>query len=91
MNKKMKEKYIPTRKCISCQLKTEKNKLIRIAKTDDGFISDPQNIIKGRGAYVCKNDKCISELEKRNAVARAFKQKVTLEQYKKLTEELKNL
>ena len=84
----MKEKYIPTRKCICCQNRASKYELIRIIKTDDSFAVDANNSLSGRGAYVCRKNECISVLEKRSAVARAFKTKVSTQQYEKLTEEL---
>ena len=87
----MEIKYIPTRKCISCQKKGSKYELIRIVKTSDGFSPDPKNILEGRGAYVCKNDECILNLEKKSALARAFKRKVLHEEYEKLTQEIKKI
>jgi len=87
----MENKYIPMRKCICCQTRFPKNELMRIAKTDSGYAPDPKSKLTGRGAYICKKDECIFALEKKNALSRAFKEKVSKESYEKLTEELKNI
>lgn len=87
----MKEKYVPERKCISCRKIAAKTEFFRIVKTKDGIFADKENRLEGRGAYICKNETCISDMENKNAVARTFKMKVTPQQYKNLTEELKNI
>ena len=87
----MKNKYIPTRKCVCCQQKGSKYELIRIVETADGFSPDFKNILPGRGAYICKKDECILNMEKRNVLSRAFKKKVSHEEYEKLTEEIKKI
>ena len=87
----MEKKYIPTRKCICCQQKNSKYELIRIVKTADGFSPDIKNLFSGRGAYICKKDECILNMEKRNVLSRAFKKRVSHEEYEKLTEEIKKI
>ena len=87
----MENKYIPTRKCICCQKKDSKYELIRIVETPDGYSPDPKGLLFGRGAYICKKDECILNLEKKNALARAFRKKVLHEEYEKLTEEIKKI
>lgn len=87
----MKNAYVPIRKCICCQKKLPKSELVRIVKKGEDFFSDRPGTMNGRGAYVCRSSECISVLEKRNAVARAFRTKVTGTQYQTLTEELINL
>ena len=56
----MKQRKIPQRKCIVCGENKDKNDLIRIVKNkEEGIILDPTGKKNGRGAYICKEEKCI--------------------------------
>lgn len=69
-----------------------KNELIRIVKTPDNNIGiDPTGKKSGRGAYVCKNDKCIEASMKENQLSKALDINVTKEIVSKIKEELSNL
>ncbi|MDU1598552.1 RNase P modulator RnpM [Peptostreptococcus anaerobius] len=85
----MKEKKIPQRKCIACQERDNKKKLIRIVKNKDNEIFlDPSGRANGRGAYVCANHECLSKAIKSKALNRAFKMDVEDEVYRHLLDEL---
>ena len=85
----MKEKKIPQRKCIACQERDKKKKLIRIVKNKDNEIFlDPSGRANGRGAYVCATHECLSKAIKSKALNRAFKMDVEDDVYKHLLDEL---
>lgn len=85
----MKEKKIPQRKCIACQERDNKKKLIRIVKNKDNEIFlDPSGRANGRGAYVCATYECLSKAIKSKALNRAFKMDVEDDVYKHLLDEL---
>lgn len=88
----MKRKKMPMRMCIGCREMKPKNELIRIVKTPDNNIGiDPTGKKSGRGAYVCKNDKCIEASMKENQLSKALDINVTKEIVSKIKEELSNL
>ncbi|GAQ26213.1 MULTISPECIES: YlxR family protein [Tepidanaerobacter] len=88
----MKRKKIPMRMCIGCREMKPKNELIRIVKTPDNNVEiDPTGKKSGRGAYVCKNDKCIEASMKENQLSKALDINVTKEIVSKIKEELSNL
>ena len=85
----MKEKKIPQRKCIACQERDNKKKLIRIVKNKDNEIFlDPSGRANGRGSYVCATHECLSKAIKSKALNRAFKMDVEDDVYKHLLDEL---
>lgn len=45
------------RTCVSCRQKMPKTDLVRFVFKDD-VCEDERQIKHGRGAYVCKNEKC---------------------------------
>ena len=78
------EKRIPSRMCVSCRERKEKSQLIKVVRTENGFVVTSDSKIFGRGAYVCKNEKCISLAVKKRAFDRSFKQKLPDEVYAEL-------
>lgn len=88
----MKTKKIPMRMCIGCQNMVPKRELIRIVKSKDkGIIMDPTGKQPGRGAYLCKSQKCFEIIIKGNRINRVFKEQVdeiTVDKLKKYLEEL---
>lgn len=57
---------MPFRTCIGCLEKRPQGDLIRLGE--------------GRGAYLCANRECFEKAMKRKAFARAFRNRVTLEE-----------
>lgn len=72
---------IVKRMCAVCREKKPREKLVRVTKTVDGFSLDLENKIQGRGAYICKEDKCIISARKKNAFERSFSAKINAEIY----------
>lgn len=64
----------PLRMCIACKEMKNKRDLLRIVKDKDGKIFvDLTGKANGRGAYVCKDIKCLEKLKKQKSLNRVFK------------------
>lgn len=50
-----------------------KKELIRIVKNGGEVALDMYNKLGGRGAYICRNEECISTAKKRRALSKHFK------------------
>ncbi len=69
----MKPKKIPLRMCVGCMQMRPKAELIRIVKETSGDISlDPSGKKNGRGAYICKNEKCLENAIRTKKLQRTF-------------------
>lgn len=50
------QQRVPTRTCVVCKERRQKNDLIRIVRTPEGqVVFDRTGRLNGRGAYVCRN------------------------------------
>ena len=77
MNKK-----VPLRMCVVCREMKPKNECIRVVRTtDDNYVIDETGKMNGRGAYVCKNTKCLDKCLKTKALNKAFKHSISDEVY----------
>lgn len=60
-----KVKKIPQRKCIGCGERFDKNELWRVVRSPEGAVSlDKTGKAAGRGAYICKQVKCLQKARK---------------------------
>ena len=83
------EKKIPMRKCLGCDEMNGKEGLIRIVRSKDGEISaDPTGKRSGRGAYICRDIKCLEKARKKKAFERAFGCAVPEEVYAAVAKQL---
>lgn len=64
---------MPTRTCVACRKKQEKNNLIRITQIDNTLKIDQNKAYPNRAIYVCKDEKCISLLFKNKGIERFLK------------------
>lgn len=48
----------PTRTCVACGTKKPKSELVRFVTEEGVCEEDERQIRQGRGAYVCKEEKC---------------------------------
>ena len=71
------EKKLPMRRCIGCMQSRPKEELIRILPT-------------GRGAYICKDEKCLNKALKKNAVFRNLGVELTEKQIADLKDRISN-
>ena len=81
--------HIPVRTCIGCGTRKSKYELIRLVLAGaEGVIVDYQQRRPGRGAYLCFKSECLLEMKKRRGLDRAFRLKVSPENYAKIETEL---
>ena len=76
------------RKCIGCNTSKEKNELYRIAYYEGRLTLDLKGNANGRGLYICKNDECIRNAEKRRALNRGFRTNLPADQVERIFKEL---
>ena len=77
MNKK-----VPLRMCVVCREMKPKNECVRVVRTtDDNYVIDEIGKMNGRGAYVCKDSKCLDKCLKTKALNKAFKHNISDEVY----------
>ena len=63
----------PTRSCIVCRTAREKRDLLRIVRSPEGHILyDAGGRANGRGAYLCRDETCISTAFGRGVLARSL-------------------
>ncbi|MEE0838986.1 MAG: YlxR family protein [Acutalibacteraceae bacterium] len=66
-------KKIPMRQCTGCGERKPKNELIRIVRTpEEKIILDFSGKQNGRGAYICKNESCLTLAVKKKRIDNAF-------------------
>ena len=71
--------HIPIRTCICCGAKRNKRELIRFVLDPDGMVGrDDRGKGQGRGAYICRNEACLSVLKTGKGLNRAFRRKVSM-------------
>lgn len=75
----------PQRTCMGCNLKKDKKDLIRIVKNKENEINvDKTGKLQGRGAYICKDEKCLEKAKKTKRLDRVLEMKIPDEIYEKL-------
>ena len=84
-------KKIPLRQCVGCGEMRSKKELIRVLKTEEGFILDFTGKKNGRGAYICRNAECLKAAKKSKGLDRSFKMAVSDDVYDSLTKEIETL
>ncbi len=74
-----------TRTCISCRKKDNKRNLLRIVKTRKlEVVIDKEQNLEGRGAYICKDEKCLNKLIKDKKLSKALKTSISNKEYDEL-------
>lgn len=73
--------------CITCKASKPKQELIRIVKTDTGFVIDRKGKMNGRGSYICNSDDCMNKLVKNKVLNKVFKTNVSIDMYEELKEQ----
>lgn len=82
-------KIIPKRMCVACREMKEKPQLFRLIKTQGGSVEiDEKGKAGGRGAYVCKDQKCVEKCVKQKSLNRAFKCEVEGDVIEKLRQKI---
>ncbi|WP_026525017.1 MULTISPECIES: RNase P modulator RnpM [unclassified Butyrivibrio] len=79
----------PMRRCVGCGESREKKELIRIIRDTDGNIRlDLTGRANGRGAYICRDEKCLEMAIKKKGLDRTLKVAVPPEIADELKKEL---
>lgn len=66
-------RHVPQRSCIACRQVRSKGELIRMVRTPLGELRvDETGKVAGRGAYVCRNERCIEGAVKQKRLVRAL-------------------
>ena len=67
----------------------EKRELVRIVRDPEGAISvDLTGKKSGRGAYICKDERCLMKAQKAKRLERAFECEVPEDIYERLAREI---
>lgn len=87
MEKKVKK--IPVRQCMGCNEHKPKAELIRVLRTPEGeIVLDLVGKKSGRGAYLCRNVKCLKKARKSHRIDRALECEIPESVYDAMEEEL---
>ena len=80
---------IPMRQCLGCNEHKEKRELLRVVRDPEGNISlDFTGKKSGRGAYICKNVKCLRRAAKSKRIEKNLGCAIPDEVYEKMESEL---
>lgn len=74
-------KRIPKRTCIGCLSKRPKSKLVRLVVKKKKVVVDTAGKAHGRGAYLCKRGRgisqsCLKLAKEKNAFTKTFREKI---------------
>ena len=65
------------RTCIACGLKSDAADLLRVVRTSGGAIAaDPNRLLPGRGAHVCKSVSCVTRAIEKRLFNKAFRAEI---------------
>jgi len=82
----------PQRMCVSCRTRRDKKDLVRVTLAQDGSLTvDPTGKLPGRGAYLCKDEKCIMTELKAHRLSKGLKTSADEEDLKKIAQEILEL
>lgn len=82
---------INQRTCIACRQTKDKKELFRIAKKNNNeVVICTSGKEEGRGAYICKDEKCINKAQKTKGLNRAFKCEIYPSIYEELKSKIQN-
>ncbi|MBQ9708494.1 MAG: YlxR family protein [Firmicutes bacterium] len=76
------------RRCIGCMESKPKNQLIRVACYENEITVDPTGKAKGRGVYLCADEKCLNLARKKRAMQRNFGIEISEEELDRIYQEL---
>jgi predicted RNA-binding protein YlxR (DUF448 family) len=66
---------VPLRRCVACRGQKPRSALLRVAGVEGKAVFDARAALPGRGAWLCKEEKCLLAAVKMKAVSRALKGK----------------
>ncbi len=78
--------------CLGCHEMLPKKTLARVVKNGVGEIAvDNTGRMQGRGAYVCRNEECLTKAVKTKKLERAFECAIPQEVFEKLRQQLEEV
>ena len=87
--KGMKPRKIPVRQCLGCNEHKPKAELIRVVRSPEGVVSlDLTGKKSGRGAYICRDVKCLKKARKSGRIAHNLACEISPEVYDSMEAEL---
>ena len=85
------QKKIPQRQCMGCRERKAKKEMIRVVRGTDGTVSlDFSGKLNGRGAYICRDIKCLKKARKSHRIDRDLECVISEEVYDAMEQELEN-
>lgn len=85
----MKPRKIPERQCLGCNEHRPKMELLRVVKTPEGeIVLDFTGKKSGRGAYICRDVKCLKKARKSKRIDSNLGVTVPEEVYDRMESEL---
>ena len=89
VQKGMKPRKIPMRQCLGCNEHKPKAELIRVVRSPEGAVSlDLTGKKSGRGAYICRDVKCLKKARKSGRIAHNLACEISPEVYDSMEAEL---
>ena len=89
VQKGMKPRKIPVRQCLGCNEHKPKAELIRVVRRPEGAVSLALTGKKsGRGAYICRDIKCLKKARKSGRIAHNLECEISPEVYDSMEAEL---
>jgi len=64
---------VPARTCIGCRRRDARGLLLRVVERDGIVVPDPGAILPGRGAWVHRDQDCVTAAVRRRAFVRALR------------------
>ena len=88
-NTQPKQKKIPERRCTGCGESFPKRDLIRVVRTPEGEVTiDFTGKKSGRGAYICRDIKCLRRARKSKRIDKNLDCSIPDEIYDRMEQEL---
>ncbi len=89
MEQQKKVKKIPMRQCLGCNERKPKGELLRVLRTPEGeILLDFTGKKSGRGAYICRDVKCLKKARKSGRIGKNLECDIPDEVYDRMEAEL---
>ncbi len=89
MEQSSKQRKIPERQCLGCNGHRPKKELLRVVRTPEGeVVLDFTGKRSGRGAYICRDVKCLKRARKSGRIDRSLGVSIPEEVYDRMESEL---
>ena len=81
----------PMRRCCGCMQSKPKAELIRICARDGNAFIDMEDKGSGRGAYLCRDAKCLEGAKRKNGFRRSIRGDIKPEALEKVYSEIEEM